>query len=152
MEMLNNAWQIFAFLVATSVYIMIDVWALVVAFNQYRTKDACWHDLESLWLNPSTFLMVAGLSSIIGLALGMLLKTVWDIDEEKQDVPRLCLLMFFFVWAIIGYVLTAQIGEFDSCSGQSIGKMTVAWSVVKNIEFCCGSIDIVVNIYRFHSY
>ena len=151
-EVANNLWQLLAFLVATTVYILIDIFALIVAFNQYDTNDDCWNDLDELWLHPSTFLMVGGLASIIGIGLGMLFKTVWDIDEERQDVPRLCLLVFFCVWAIMGYVLTAQIGDIESCNGQSIGKMTIAWSVVKNIEFCCGSLDIVVNIYRFHNY
>ena len=150
MEVLNQTWQLLAFIIALGVYILIDIFALIIAFEEYDTNRECWNDLNELWLNPKTWLMVAGLSSIIGVGLGMLFKTLCGIDEEKQDWPRLCLLIFFFVWAIIGYVIAGQIHSYDSCHQQSVGKMTIAWSIVKNIEFCCGSLDIVVNAYKFH--
>lgn len=150
MEILNQVWQLLAFIIAIGVYILIDIFALIIAFEQYNTKDECWNDLNSLWMHPKTWLMVAGLTSIIAVGLGMILKVICGIDEENQDWPRLCVLMFFFIWAIIGYVISGQIYSFDSCHKQSIGKMCIAWSIVKNIEFCCGSLDIVVNMYKFH--
>ena len=101
-------------------------------------------------MHPKTFLIVGSLVSIIGVALGMFFKTLCGIDEEQQDWPRLCFLIFFFIWAIIGYVLCGGIYSFQSCHKQSIGKMVIAWSIVKNIEFCCGSLDIIVNMYKFH--
>ena len=105
MEVLNQTWQLLAFIIALGVYILIDIFALIIAFEQYNTKNECWNDLNQLWMHPKTWLKVAGLSSIIGVGLGMLFKTLCGIDEEKQDWPRLCLLIFFFVWAIIGYVI-----------------------------------------------
>lgn len=140
-----------AFLVATSIYIAIDVGALVVAYNAVNTKSECWDELDSLWLHPATFLKVGALSSLIGLGLGMCFKTLCGVDEHAQDGPRLCLLIFFMVWAIMGCVLTADIGSISDCDHQGIGKMTVAWSVVKMIESCCGSMDIIVNAFMFIS-
>jgi len=149
-EILNQTWSMLTFVVALSVYIIIDVWALVVAFNQYHTKDECWDELNSLWMHPKTFLTVGPLVSIIGVSLGMLFKALCGIDEEKQDWPRLCFLLFFGVWCIIGYVLCGQIYDIEACQKQSVGKMTIAWSVVKMLECCCGSLDILVNAYKFH--
>eukprot|EP01084_Bolivina_argentea_P131381 231905_1 len=138
-EVLNESWQVCAFFVALSVYIMIDVWALVVAYQQYKTKDECWNELDTLSLiHPETYLIVGALVSIISVGVGMMFKTLCGVDEERQDVPRLFVLCFFFVWAIIGYVIAAEIRTIPQCHQQSITKMILAWSIVKNVEFCCG--------------
>ena len=149
-EVMNQSWQCFAFVVATSLYIAVDVGALIVAQNEVNTKRECWDELDSLWLHPATFLEVGALSSLIGVALGMCFKTLCGVDEQQQDGPRLCLLLFFMIWTIIGFVLTANIGAISECDHQGIGKMVIAWSVVKFIEALCGSIDIVVNLYMFY--
>ncbi len=148
-EAVNATFQCLAFLVATSIYIAIDVGALIVALSAVNTKRACWDELDALWLDPAAFLEVGALSSLIGLGLGMCFKTLCGVDEQAQDGPRLCLLLFFMVWAITGCVLSADIAAIAECRHQGIGKMTVAWSVVKMVESCCGSMDIVINAIMF---
>jgi len=150
-EAANQSWQCFAFLIGVSLYVAVDVGALIVANTQLNTNDECWDRLDALWLHPATFLEVGALSSLIGVGLGMCFKTLCGVDESQQDAPRLCLLIFFMVWTIMGYVVTADIRAIPQCDGQGIGKMTVSWSVVKMIEACCGSMDIVINAVMFWS-
>merc|ERR1711971_1172831 len=138
-EVITGVWQVCAFTIAVGLFILIDIFALVVAFDGYDTSDECWSAVDSLWVHPATFLKVAGFASIGGIALGIFGKTACSIDETKQDVPRMCFLCFFVVWGVIGFVTVADLASVTECDGQSVGKMIIAWSVVKTIECCCGS-------------
>eukprot|EP00485_Elphidium_margaritaceum_P007159 CAMPEP_0202709172 /NCGR_PEP_ID=MMETSP1385-20130828/21299_1 /ASSEMBLY_ACC=CAM_ASM_000861 /TAXON_ID=933848 /ORGANISM="Elphidium margaritaceum" /LENGTH=341 /DNA_ID=CAMNT_0049368345 /DNA_START=1 /DNA_END=1023 /DNA_ORIENTATION=+ len=130
-EVMNQSWMALTFVFALGLYILLDVFALVVAVDGYDTNEACWTALSSsqhtLWIHPRTFLIVGATVSLVSICLGMCFKALFGVDEEQQDWPRLCVLIFYFSWCVAGYVLCAQIYDIAECHGQSVGKICIAW-------------------------
>eukprot|EP01083_Nonionella_stella_P057210 150280_1 len=129
----------------------VDIAAMIVASEERNNHNPCTSD--ELMMNPSTFVLIGGITGFITLFLTC--SSVNASDEERiyqigdEYIDRLlhaaygfvCFVLiihlFISIWCVIGFIEYIQLSANNNCNKSMIGQIILAWSIIKLISSFC---------------